>query len=56
MNGGGTNQYNSTFKYDASGNLVETTDSQGNITQYEFDNKINPYFLMKRSPDVLITF
>ena len=56
MNGGGTNQYVSTFKYDDSGNLVEATDSQRNITQYEFDNKINPYFLMKRSPDVLIAF
>lgn len=53
--GGGTNLHISTFKYDARGNLVETN-IQGVITYYEFDNKKNPYFLMKRRPDVLISF
>lgn len=56
INGGGTNLYMSTYKYDTNGNLIETTDGQGNITQYEFDDKKNPYFLMKRKPDVLIAF
>jgi len=56
VNGGSTNGYVSTFKYDARGNLGEIADSQGNITKYEFDDKINPNFLMKRSPDALIAF
>jgi YD repeat-containing protein len=56
VNGGGTNLYVSTFNYDSKGNLVETTNSQGDITRYEFDDKINPYFLMKRRPDALIAF
>jgi len=56
INGGGANLYVSTFKYDIKGNLIETTDGQGNITHYEFDDKKNPYFLMKRKPDVLIAF
>ena len=56
VNGGGANLYVSTYMYDTRGNLVEATDGQGGITQYEFDNKINPYFLMKRRPDNLIAF
>ena len=56
VNSGGANLFVSTYKYDTRGNLIEATDGQGDITQYEFDNKINPYFLMKRRPDILIAF
>lgn len=55
LNGGGSN-YISTYKYDNSGNLVEVTDGQGNIMQYEFDNKLNPYFFMKRNPEIITAF
>lgn len=42
-----------TYKRDAAGNMIEQTDSQGNKQQYEFDNKINPYYLMKKNTDII---
>ena len=56
ISGGGTNLYISTYKYDTRGNLTEVTDGQGNITRYEFDTKINPYYLIKRHPDIITAF
>lgn len=56
INSGGPNNYISTYKYDTRGNQVEYTDGQGYTTLYEFDNKINPYFLIKRHPDISTAF
>lgn len=46
----------STYKYDSRDNLVEQNDGQGNISSYEFDNKINPYYLIKHNPHIITAF
>ncbi|RFS17816.1 RHS repeat domain-containing protein [Emticicia sp. C21] len=47
---GGTNSLVTTFEYDATGNLIKQTDPDGQVTNYEYDNKINPYYLMNQRP------
>ena len=53
---GGGNNYISTYKYDTKGNLTEQTDGQGNVTGYEYDNKRNPYYLIRQHPDIITAF
>ena len=53
---GGGNNYVSTYKYDAKGNLTEQTDGQGNVTGYEYDSKRNPYYLIRQHPDIITAF
>ena len=47
---GGTNPLTATFKYDAKGNITEASDYSGYITQYEYDDKINPFYVMNQKP------
>ncbi len=54
--GSGANIYESTFTYDTRGNLIEMTDGQGRVTSYQYDSKTNPYYLMKRHPDIITAF
>ena len=56
VNDGATNNYIYTYRRDAAGNMIEQTDAQGNKTQYEFDNKTNPYYRMNVHPNVITAF
>lgn len=53
---GGPTALESTYEYDDNGNLVEETDSNGDITQYEYDDKINPYYRMNQRPGWISPF
>ncbi len=56
INDGSADRFIYNYKYDSKGNLVEEINSQGNKTQYAFDNKINPYYLIKAHPDIITAF
>ncbi|MFN8357020.1 MAG: hypothetical protein U0Y10_21380 [Spirosomataceae bacterium] len=53
---GGTNPLTTSFKYDAKGNIIETTDYSGYVTQYEYDDKINPFYLINQKPSWISPF
>jgi RHS Repeat len=46
----------STFIYDSRGNLVEVTDDRGNVSRYDYDDKKNPFYLMKQKPGWISPF
>jgi YD repeat-containing protein len=46
----------STFRYDERGNIIEERDSRGQLTTYTYDNKHNPYYLMRQRPYLLNAF
>lgn len=48
VNDGGNNNYTHTYKRDAAGNIIELRYAQGDVMQYEYDNKINPYYEIKK--------
>ncbi len=41
------------YTRDAAGNITAQSDSQGNMQQYEYDNKQNPYYLIKKQTDII---
>lgn len=45
-----------TYEHDASGNIVRETDAQGNVTEYEYDTRKNPFFLMQQKPAFITPF
>lgn len=47
---GGQNSLITTFEYDSKGNLVKETGSDGQVAYYEYDDKINPYYLINQRP------
>lgn len=47
---GGQNSLISTFEYDSKGNLIKETDADGLVAYYEYDDKINPYYLINQRP------
>ena len=53
---GGNSQHSYFYEYDARGNVTRYTDNTGMVTQYEYDNKTNPFYLAKLSPGTLIAF
>jgi YD repeat-containing protein len=53
--GGGT-AYTSTYARDGRGNIISETDTQGNTTRYQYDNKINPYYRIKKQTDIITAF
>ena len=46
----GQNSLTTTFEYDTKGNLIKETDPDGAVAYYEYDNKINPYYLINQRP------
>ena len=44
-----------TYKYDFRGNLIEQNGQYGK-TIYEYDNKVNPYYLIRSQPNVISAF
>ena len=44
------------FEYDARGNITKQTDPQGLITTYEYDDKLNPYYLNRHKPHLITAF
>ena len=48
--------YYTTFTYDAAGNIRTETDQDGNTVEYSYDDKINPYFLIKQRPHFISPF
>lgn len=53
---GGSLSNTATFKYDSRGNVIEENDYQGNTWQYEYDNKTNPFYTMKKNPGWVSAF
>lgn len=53
---GGANPLVATFKYDAKGNIVETTDYSGQVIRYEYDGKPNPFYLIRQKPGWISAF
>lgn len=49
-------RYKTTYQYDSRGNLISITDQSGNETRYEYDDKINPYFLINQRPHWISAF
>jgi hypothetical protein len=45
-----------TFSYDAKGNLILEIDSNGNKTEYEYDDKPNPFYTMTQRPQWISPF
>lgn len=39
-----------TYEYDSKGNLVKETDPDGLVAYYEYDDKVNPYYLINQRP------
>lgn len=52
----GTLSKTATYKYDIRGNIVEEVDYQGNTLHYEYDNKLNPFYLLKQKPGWISVF
>lgn len=48
--------YTNRYEYDARGNLVKVIDNQGSVTTYEYDDKKNPYYLIKVHPSIITAF
>lgn len=46
----------STFEYDIKGNLIKETDGSERITQYSYDDKVNPYYLANQRPQWISAF
>jgi hypothetical protein len=44
------------FDYDPKGNLIRETDSDGNKTEYEYDNNPNPFYSMSQRPQWISPF
>lgn len=38
------------YDYDARGNIISQTDGQNRVTNYTYDNKINPFYLIGTKP------
>ncbi|MES2734026.1 MAG: hypothetical protein V4714_19920 [Bacteroidota bacterium] len=53
---GGSSPAVSTFTYDSKGNLIQTTDPSGNTTQYQYDDKINPFYVINQRPGWISAF
>lgn len=45
-----------TFIYDTAGNIISETDQNGKTTVYKYDDKINPYYLIKQNPHFISPF
>ncbi len=52
----GTITSTTTFRYDANGNLVEETDQNGASAIYEYDDKLNPFYLINHRPGWISPF
>ena len=52
----GSNAVAISYTRDAKGNLIEETDAQGSTTRYEYDDKPNPYYSIKKFTDVITAF
>jgi hypothetical protein len=52
----GTLVNSGTYVYDLRGNLVKETNFQGMESLYEYDNKLNPFHLMKQKPGWISAF
>lgn len=46
----GQNSLVTTFEYDTKGNLVKQTEPDGQVAYYEYDDKINPYYVINQRP------
>jgi YD repeat-containing protein len=44
------------FSYDSRGNIVKEVNSQGNETNYQYDNKKNPFYYIKQKPGWISAF
>jgi RHS repeat protein len=55
LNGGGPQTFY-LFEYDARGNVIKQTDPQGGVITYEYDNKLNPFYLIRHKPHVITAF
>jgi hypothetical protein len=44
------------FEYDKRGNIIKVTNGDGEVTTYEYDNKINPYYLIRQRPQWISAF
>jgi hypothetical protein len=52
----GTPRDSATFSYDSRGNLVSESNSMGTGMVYEYDNKKNPFYVMKLKPGWISAF
>jgi hypothetical protein len=52
----GNSQFTQLFEYDTRGNLVKQTDYAGTVITYQYDNKINPFYVMKLRPAFITPF
>jgi hypothetical protein len=52
----GTVQSTTSFRYDAKGNIVQEIDTQGNSTQYQYDDQPNPFYLINQRPGWISAF
>ncbi|MBA4849358.1 RHS repeat protein [Emticicia sp. BO119] len=53
---GDANPLVSTYEYDSKGNIIKETDIYGESVFYTYDDKINPYYLIKQKPQWLSAF
>jgi YD repeat-containing protein len=53
---GSTSVGTTSFRYDSRGNITEMEDSDGSVTQYEYDNKPNPFYLINHRPGWISAF
>lgn len=44
------------FEYDTRGNITKVTNGDREVTVYEYDNKINPYYLIRQRPQWISAF
>ena len=53
---GGQTPLATTFEYDNKGNLIKETSPDGQVANYEYDDKTNPYYLMNLRPAWISAF
>ena len=55
LNGGGLQSFY-LFEYDSRGNITKQTDPQGTVTTYNYDDKFNPYYLIRHRPNLITAY
>lgn len=56
LNINGTNTSITKFEYDAKGNIITITQPGGEVAHYEYDDKVNPYYIINQRPQWISAF
>ncbi len=56
LNINGANTSITKFEYDSKGNIISIKDPSGEVAHYEYDDKVNPYYIINQRPQWISAF